>query len=378
MTLESSWITEGKAEFQVGNAFFNAKAQMVRDLGVLAAALYRQERGQLRVLDGMAACGVRSLRYVLESQADFVWANDSNPDIQATLRENLSRSLPDEQFRISDRDALRVLFDCYQQQDYYDLVDLDGFGSPAPFLSAALGACKVGGLLYLTSTDGRTVTGRAPQNCLADYGAIARIHPAAHEQGLRFLIGSVQQLAAARSFGIEPVFSFFTGQTYRVMVRLVSSIRLTDQNYGFLGYCHHCGSYQTVGWRDLGRSRCSHDGNFLVVSGAMWLGRLHDPDWLHRMIELARSWDWSARVRLLQTMEAEAEMPPYFYPLGEIGRRGKLDLPKSDYLMQTLQAWGYRASTTHIDRQAIKTDADLPTCIRAARSFQHSISCAKT
>lgn len=369
MTLVSSRITEGKAEFQVGTAFFNANAQVVRDLGVLAAALYRQDRGQLRVLDGMAACGVRSLRYVLESQADYVWANDSNPDIQATLRENLSRSLSPQQFQMSDRDALRVLFDCYQRQDYYDLVDLDGFGSPAPFLGACLGACTIEGLIYLTSTDGRTVTGRAPQNCIADYGAIARIHPAVHEQGLRFLIGGVQQLAAARSFGVEPVFSLFTGQTYRVMVRLVSSIRLNDQNYGFLGYCHHCGTYQTVGWRNLGRALCPHDGKFLVVSGAMWLGRLHDPVMVSRMGELAQAWGWSARARLLKVMQAEAEMPPYFYPLGEIGRRGKLDIPKSDYLIQTLQAWGYRASTTHIDRQAIKTNADLPTCVQAAESF---------
>ena len=67
-------------------------------------------------------------------------------------------------------------------------------------------------------------------------------------------------------------------------------------------------------------------------------------------------------------MQAEAEMPPYFYPLGEIGRRGKLDLPKSDKLIQTLKDWGFRASVTHLDRQAIKTNADMKTCVEAARS----------
>ncbi|MER3431920.1 MAG: tRNA (guanine-N1)-methyltransferase [Leptolyngbya sp. ERB_1_1] len=360
---------EGKATFNVGSAFYNPNAETVRDLAILAAAVYRCDRGHLRVLDAMAGCGVRSLRYVLESQADFVWANDSNSDIQTVLRENLARSLKAEQYQISDRDAIRVFFDCYNRQDYFDLVDVDGFGSPVPFVHACLSACAIGGLIYLTSTDGRTVTGRAPENCVADYGSYARIHPAVHEQGLRLILGNVQQQAASRGLGVKPVFSYFTGQTYRVMLRLVSSIQLTEQNYGFLGFCHECGTYQTVEWRKLGRSQCSLDRRSLVLSGAMWLGNLHDRDQIARMIELATEWGWSSRVRLLELMQAEAEMPPYFYTLGEIGRRGKLDIPKSSYLIQTLQDWGYCVSLTHLDREAIKTDADLPTCVRAAKSY---------
>jgi tRNA (guanine26-N2/guanine27-N2)-dimethyltransferase len=368
MSSELAWMTEGKAQFQIGNAFYNPQAQVVRDLGVLAAAVYRHDRGQLRVLETMAACGVRSLRYALESEADFVWANDSNPDIQSILHGNLAQHLDAARFQVSDRDALRVLFDAYNRQDYYDFVDVDCFGSPASFLGASLGACAIDGFIYLTSTDGRTGTGRAPQNCVGDFGAYARVHPCVHEQSLRLIIGAVQQLAAARSFGVEPVFSLFTGQTYRVLLRLVASIRLTEQNYGFLGYCHECGTYQTVGWRDLGRANCPHDGRSLVLSGAMWLGNLHDSVQVSRFAQLADRWGWLSRSRLLRVMEAEAEMPPYFYPLGEIGRRGKLDLPKSAHLIQTLQDWGFQASVTHVDRQAIKTDADMQTCIRAARS----------
>jgi tRNA (guanine26-N2/guanine27-N2)-dimethyltransferase len=360
---------EGKAKFNIGSAFYNPNAETVRDLAVLAATVYRRNHGHLRVLDAMAGCGVRSLRYVLESEADFVWANDSNSDIQAVLSENLSNALKIEQHRVSDRDAIRVFFDCYNHQDYYDLVDVDGFGSPVPHVHASLSACAINGLIYLTSTDGRTVTGRAPDNCVADYGAIARIHPAVHEQGLRLILGNVQQQAASRGMGIVPVFSYFTGQTYRVMVRLVSSIQLTDQNYGFLGFCHECGTYQKVEWRKLGRSQCALESRSLVLSGAMWLGNLHDAEQIAAMINVAKEWNWTAQIRLLELMFAEAEMPPYFYTLGEIGRRGKLDIPKSNYLIQTLQDWGHRASLTHIDREAIKTDADLPTCIRAAKSY---------
>ena len=74
----NNWHQEEKAAFQVNNVFYNPQSKYVRDLGVLAAAIYRQDYGSLKVLDALAGCGVRSLRYYLESQADYVWVNEAN------------------------------------------------------------------------------------------------------------------------------------------------------------------------------------------------------------------------------------------------------------------------------------------------------------
>ena len=363
---DSDWQTEGKATFRVGNAFYRPAGQMARDLGVLAAAVHRADVGQLRVLDSMSGSGVRSLRYCLESQADWVWANDSNPEISAVLRGNLERSLPNS-FKVTHQDAKRVFLECCDRHDFYDLVDVDCFGSPAPYLSFCLGAVEIGGLLYVTSTDGRSTTGHAPDACLALYGSYARSHPAAHEQGLRILIGSIQQIAAAQGLGVEPVFSLFLGETYRVMLRLVARPQLDSQTYGLLGYCHRCGNYQTVSWRELGRTNCAHDGHWLTISGAMWLGALHNSKQLHKLASLADQWQWSKQSTLLNTMAEESDLPPYFYTLGEIGKRGKLDIPKRSHLIKTLQTMGYRACASHVNIQAIKTTATLQTCIEAAR-----------
>jgi tRNA (guanine26-N2/guanine27-N2)-dimethyltransferase len=54
---------EGKATFTLGSAFYRPQSAIARDLAVLAAAVYRQRHGQLRVLDAMTGCGVRPLRY---------------------------------------------------------------------------------------------------------------------------------------------------------------------------------------------------------------------------------------------------------------------------------------------------------------------------
>ena len=71
-------------------------------------------------------------------------------------------------------------------------------------------------------------------------------------------------------------------------------------------------------------------------------------------------------------MQAEASLPPYYYPLAELGRRGKIDLPPKNTLIQRLQQAGFPTTPTHTDPQAIKTTAPLSTCIELARQVSHS------
>jgi tRNA (guanine26-N2/guanine27-N2)-dimethyltransferase len=360
---------EGRVKFKVGDAFYRPSSALSRDLGVLAAALYRGDTGGLRVLDAMAGCGARSLRYWVESGADWVCANDANPDLHPILQHNLTEAIATDRAEIVHRDANALFFECYNRKAFYDLVDVDAFGSPAPYLTTALWSVKLGGLFYLTTTDGRTATGREPETGLRVYGAYPRAHPAMQEQGLRLAIGGVQQQAAARGQGIDPVFSLFSGHIYRVMVRLVPQVRLREHNYGWLGYCHHCGEYAMVKWRKLGRAVCPHDGKPLTLSGPLWLGDLHDRAFVRRMQGLAVQWHWTHLSDLLETMAGEADFPPYFYTLGEIGRRGQMDVPKRDRLIEGLQQQGDRAVPTHVDAQAVKTDTDLSTCIKIARQL---------
>jgi tRNA (guanine26-N2/guanine27-N2)-dimethyltransferase len=362
-------MNEGKAQFQLGNAFYNPKSQVVRDLGVLAALAYKKQQGSLRVLEVMAGSGVRSLRYYLESDADFVWLNEGNYQLNSLLQQNIQQTIKSDRYKLTHWDAHRVFFDCFNRRDYYDLVDVDCFGTAAPYLSTMLWATKIGGLMYLTSTDGRTLAGRIPDKSLQAYGAYPRSHPALQEQALRIIIGSVAQQAGTKGMGVEPVFALFAGETYRVMFRLIRHANLTAENYGFLGYCHQCGDYQTISWRKLGKAVCSHDNSPFTVSGAMWLGSLHDRQYLLEMQEFAQQLQWQNIVKLLSTMESEAELPPYFFTLQEIGKRGKLDLPKRSYIIEALQNRGYRASATHINPEAIKTDADIHTCIAIAKKL---------
>lgn len=70
----------------------------------------------------------------------------------------------------------------YLNDDFYDLVDADSFGSDAMHLAAALDAVAFGGLLYLTCTDGYSASGKSPERALAAFGAYTRAVPWAPEQ----------------------------------------------------------------------------------------------------------------------------------------------------------------------------------------------------
>ncbi|MBT9313161.1 class I SAM-dependent methyltransferase [Leptothoe kymatousa] len=362
-------IQEGKAQFAIAQAFYRPASKIGRDLAILAAAIYRQTNGQLRIIDAMTGCGVRALRYHLESGADWVWANEGNPDLRPLVQQNLAQAMAPNTYRISHQEANQLFFSCAQHKDYYDLIDIDSFGSPTPFITTALWAIKLGGLLYLTSTDGRTTSGHAPEKSVQIYGACARSHPAVHEQGLRLLIGSAAQQAAARGFAIEPVFSIFNGYIHRAMVRVVKQ-PWQNENYGFLAYCYGCGQFRTANWRQLGQLSCAACGSAPVVSGPMWLGPLHAAHYITQMADLAHQWQWPKPIQtLLQTLLDEAPMPPYYYPLPELGRRGHMDIPPRDRLIEALRHSGHRTTRTHLDAQAVKTEASLAACIDIAKSL---------
>ncbi|MBA0624256.1 hypothetical protein Godav_009644 [Gossypium davidsonii] len=220
-------ITERGILFDTGDTFFRHESATGRDLGVLSAALYKQSKGQLRVLDAMCGCGIRSLRYLVESKADFVLANDANESHRRVILDNLAQveRLEGEKKRwvVTHCEANRILTDCYLQRDYFDYIDLDSFGSDSSFfLRAAFSSLKLDGLVYVTSTDGYSSGGHRPFHSLSAFGAYVRPMPYANELGLRILIGGAVREASVLGYRVTPLFSYYSyhGPVFRVLLRM--------------------------------------------------------------------------------------------------------------------------------------------------------------
>ncbi|RRT76044.1 hypothetical protein GW17_00010368 [Ensete ventricosum] len=168
--LANTLETERGVEFLTGDSFFRRESAVGRDLGVLSAALHRLSLppgGGLRVLDAMCGCGVRSLRYLAQAGAAFVWANDASEGCRPLILSNLSghpRVTPqgDRSWVVTHLDANRVLAENYLRKEFFDLVDVDCFGSDSSFMRLAISTIRKGGLLYVTSTDGYSSGGHRP------------------------------------------------------------------------------------------------------------------------------------------------------------------------------------------------------------------------
>ncbi|KAL6131698.1 hypothetical protein ACLB2K_070072 [Fragaria x ananassa] len=382
---KSEHQTERGLKFDTGDTFFRHESATGRDLGVLAATLYKKSRGKLRVLDALCGCGVRSLRYLVEAEADFVLANDGNVDSRDVITANLSQvEEEEERWKVTLTDANRIMTECYMNRDFYDLIDIDSFGSDSSFLRSAINALRMDGLLYVTSTDGFSSGGRRPQQTLAAYGAYVRPMPYSNELGLRMLIGGVVRVASVMGYRVVPLFSYYSyhGPVFRVMLRVIRGKLPDSRHYGFISYCRDCGNSQEFSWEELGRICCpcsdSKVSVSLVVSGPLWTGPLHDAACITDMLTLAKEWGWASSDtetdldKLLNTMVAESDprLPFGFINLDEVASRAKVNSPALKAVVSALQKEGYAVSRSHIESNALKTNCPMSECIRIAQELQ--------
>ncbi|WOK95863.1 hypothetical protein Cni_G04570 [Canna indica] len=388
---------ERGVEFETGGSFFRRESAVGRDLGVLSAAIHFRslspgdDGSGIRVLDAMCGCGVRSLRYLAQAGADFVWANDASEDCRPLILSNLARHprfSPEGRRRwaVTHLDANRVLAENYLRREFFDLVDVDSFGSDSSYMRLAISTIRKGGLLYVTSTDGYSSGGHRPHCSLDSYGAYVRPMPFSNEVGLRMLIGGVLREAAALGYHILPLFSYYSyhGPVFRVMLK-VNKGQLQDRSqYGFISYCHCCGNSQTFSWEEVGQISCTcrkgEVSKSIVVSGPLWTGPLHDAAHVTEMLLLATEWGWACTnkkeddlEKLLKQMIEEGDplLHPGYIKLDEIARRGKMNTPPLSTLINALQKKGYAASRSHIAHNAIKTNCPITKCIQFAYELRH-------
>ncbi len=383
-TVDAPNYCEGAARLQPGAGFFRPDSRPSRDLGVLLARQLAAA-APLRVLDAMAGCGIRALRYGLEAGAAEVWANDADPQRLPLLRAHLAALPADTRLRLSASTAQRLLAFCLQRRRRFELVDLDAFGCPSALLPLALEAVAIGGVLYLASSDGRSPTGHDRRAAVRRLGASARAHPASWELALRLQLGSVARAAWALGRGIEPLLSFSEGRTFRTAVRLTRHpAAREEEQLGLLAHCHRCGDQQTQsllrlrGWAPCGctdpvAQPSAPSGAPLAVSGPLWLGPLQQPPLLEALLadaaeRAAAGHDTlaPAGLRLLRRLAADDGLPARCWPVDDLARRLGQGPPPLQELVAALRAEGYRAQASGVMAAQVRSDAPWPRLLALA------------
>jgi len=355
-------IYEGAAKIHVPpGVFYNPYAKFSRSLGVLVVALEGFRRGKgLVVGDLMAATGVRGIRYFLESgQVAELWLNDVSRMAAEAIKLNTSVNYVNA--RIFNLDLRHLLFS--EAMYSLDFVDIDPFGTPSPFIDAAVAAVRNKGVVAITATDLTALCGLYPSAAFRKYSSIIKKTWFCHEVALRVLIKSILDSAGRHNRYIEPILSVFSEQYARVYVRVIEGrVKYPYDKVGYLVY--KTGEYlEAVPMIEVGEGAGLEEGS--VVIGPMWIGPLHDLNSIELMIEnklydyILDYEDRDRAEKFIKLFMQEASMPPYYYDVHVLCSLVGRSPPPLGLIVDRLRELGYRVSRTHISPHGLKTDCLL-------------------
>lgn len=364
---------EGAACVQTGSGFFRAQSRPSRDLSVLLAAHQATHaQGPQHWLDLMAGCGIRGLRWGLESAPQSphplaLWMNDADPERRVSLQANLNPLSGHDgvDLTLTQQPAERLLRQAYLDQRRFDLIDLDAFGCPNGLLQSALSVLRFGGVLILASTDGRSPTGHDRASAVRRFAAAARAHPSSWELALRLQLAALAREAWMLGRGLEPLACFSDGRTFRLAVRLQRRVGAdAEAQLGLLARCEQCGDQavqpllKLSGWRACA---CNPQEGRWAVSGPLWLGPLQSPSLVQELLTLSASMPQTLAPqgrRLLERLQADPGLPVCCWSTDELAQRlGLAGPPSLRRLVQALRGDGYSAVASGVMAGQLRTDA---------------------
>jgi tRNA (guanine26-N2/guanine27-N2)-dimethyltransferase len=328
-----------------GGLFYNPAMELNRDLSVLVMQwLLNHAKQRVHLLDGLAASGIRGIRYAQELSGDFdVTVNDWNPDSFSLMQENVQRTSA-KNIQACQRDLNQLL-----SEQRYHAVDIDPFGSPVYFIDAAVRSIYRNGIVSCTATDTAALCGVFPLVCYRRYGAWPLHCPSMHEIGLRILLGVLAREVAKYDRGIKPMLSYTTDHYLRVYVQIIngkSAANTTMEQFTIV---------------PSGEVPLSADER--PWAGPLWLGRLGQKDILEEIRTLLFAKELRTKNQLwalLHLLEEEAEAPPFFYTTNDLSSLLKISPPTLDHVFQGLTQQGYVVTRTHCTPTGFKTNAPFP------------------
>ncbi|KAG7363778.1 S-adenosyl-L-methionine-dependent methyltransferase [Nitzschia inconspicua] len=374
----------------------------------------------ITILDALAASGLRSIRYWKEipgvrhvtindlekaaterahdnlkrNQLDHVvLSNNTDRDVgicvnhgDATHEMYLSRKPQQQPIPSSSKTNTSAPPPSYmlQQQPMWDVIDLDPYGSAAPFLDAAVQAVENGGMLCITCTDMAALGGSHPETAYGRYAALP-IQSAKYlqELALRILLYTISVSAARYGRTIRPILSVGMDFYVRVFVEIRDDKRGVTNlslNIGNVYQSSQCSSFVVLPHGQMGGNKgnvyqsrrltpsvCPETGANFKIGGPLWLGPLHDQSVIRTALQ--RLSDESCvspnlkriatrkRLEGLLTSVSEELDTPLYYTMPGLCQALKCTSPSNKDFKAALINAGYKVSGYHKEPTAIKTDA---------------------
>jgi len=329
--------------------FFNPRMALSRD----ATSLLLRGIPVESYLDAMGATGARGIRIARECGIP-VTINDRDPLAVDLIRRNAAHAGIAAEVTRCD---VNVLLSSRR----FDCVDLDPFGTPAPFVDAAARSARK--YLFVTATDTAPLCGAHGPAGARRYFA----HPVNNEYhgetGLRTLLGFVVRELVKYDRGVEPLLAFTREHAVRLHLRVHPGVKAADRTLGRMGYILQCGrcfhrEEQAGLVPPCGECSC---GGRLIPVGPLWLGAINDPAILTAMLDRLPSVPLAESGRLFRLLSLLTEELPTssHYDYHRMAKALHCSPPPMEVVLGRIREEGFLVSRTHYAGTAIKTDAPV-------------------
>jgi tRNA (guanine26-N2/guanine27-N2)-dimethyltransferase len=346
--------------------FYNPVMELNRDISVLALqAFQRKANKEISVCEPLSSSGVRGVRFAAEIHGvNKVLINDISMRAVKLAKHNVESNNLQDRAEVKHKDA-NCLLSCHgAPRKRFDVVDLDPFGSPVPYLDSALRALCNNGLLALTATDLAPLCGVHAKACLRKYGGRPLRTEYCHELAVRLVTGCAATLAAKHDIGIRVVLTHSTDHYVRVYAEIGYGAKKADESVKRLGYVLHCFKClhreTATALFSKENADCPECGSRMGYAGPLWLGRIFDKQFCESMAKenMHRAFRNSARIaKLLSLTIDEAEAPQLYYVLDKISNKLGLPVPSVDMMLKILHDNGFPAVQTHFSTRGVRTNA---------------------
>ena len=376
-------ITEGKAHVLVPKlsafkkqpsdyapskapVFYNPVMELNRDLAILAYRAYQHKVNRdIKVCEPLTSTGIRAVRLAAEIPGiKQVVASDINTRAFQLAEHNVHVNGLESRVEVKHKDA-NCLLSCYgAPRKRFDVVDVDPFGSPVPYLDSAVRALRNHGILAATATDLAPLCGVHAKACVRKYGGKPLRTEYCQELAVRLLAGCVAATAAKQDIGVHVLFSHSTDHYIRVYAEIGYGAQKADASVKTLGYILHCFTclHRETTLRPFNSriEKCPECGGKMDWAGPMWLGKIFDKRFCELMAGENRRVALRNSVKiahLLSLAKDEAEASPSYYVLDKISNKLSLPMPSVATMLKILRDNGFQAVPTHFNSRGVKTNA---------------------
>ncbi len=376
-----SKIEEGTAKIEIpGNragkihskmpVFYNPVMQLSRDISIIFLnSISRKSSKPLRCLDLLSASGIRAIRIKKEVPNTEVTANDMSKKAFDRIKKNAK--LNNVKLKVKNKEAHVLL----SELKSYDFIDIDPFGTPIPFLDAAIKRLSPHSYISVTATDTSALCGTYDYACRRKYSSKPLRNEFMHEIGIRILIYKIQQVAAQYDVALTPVFSHSSNHYMKVYLKKEIGAKKANEILKKHGYVFY-------NWKTCDRKPSTNledKPKNWDYAGPLWLGQLWDLKITNKMLEFAKSKKHFSEksITLLEKISNEALLLKTigYFNIHYLSKKHCFGIPKMNFLIENINKKGFKASRTHFSETSLKTTSTLKKLLSTISSLSKQKGC---